>query len=239
MKGMPTLTARQRTFLRELQRLYREHRKPVHYTAIAEKVGVNRFSAYDMLKVLEKKGVASSTYALAAGHSGPGRSMVVFAPTELGTALTAPGPESLAPGDDWFAARERLLKKLRDARRANPRAAMAELLARLAEPSAPLTFCTEMVAVLLLNMRRARARAGGIGPFRVLAALRSAGEGGLEALAGLSIGATLASDDDSSSSLTERLVDHVRGYQRSLPRLGDEGRQALVQFLEDALEALD
>ena len=93
MKGVPTLTARQRTFLRELQRLYREHRKPVHYTAIAERVGVNRFSAYDMLKVLEKKGVASSTYALAAGHSGPGRSMVVFAPTELGTALTAPVSE--------------------------------------------------------------------------------------------------------------------------------------------------
>jgi hypothetical protein len=239
MMRVPKLTARQRTFLRELLKLYREHRKPVHYTAIAERVGVNRFSAYDMLKVLEKKGVASSTYTRPSGHSGPGRSMVVFAPTEVGAALSVPGLESLPTGEDWFTTRERILRRLRDAQQANPRAAMADLLGRLPDPSAPLAFCTEMVAVLLLNMRRARARAGGLSPFRVMAALRGSGEGALETLAGLSIGATLTADDDSSSSLTTRLVHHVRGYQRSLPRLSDEGRQALVQFLEEALEALD
>ncbi|MFC2023319.1 hypothetical protein ACFLT5_01125 [Chloroflexota bacterium] len=239
MKRVPKLTARQRTFLDELLVLYREHQRPIHYTAIAERIGVNRFSAYDMLKVLEKKGVASSTYTLAAGHSGPGRSMVVFSPTDLGAALSGPRLENLGVGEDWFEARDRILKKLREARKANPREAMSELLARLTEPTAPLTFCTEMVAVLLLNMRRARARAEGLSPFRVLAALRGNGESGLETLAGLSVGATLSADDDSSSSLTARLLQHVRGYQASLPRLGDESRQALVQFLEDALEALD
>jgi energy-coupling factor transport system substrate-specific component len=75
------LTPRQRAFLDKLFELCREHQGPVHYSAVAEHLGVNRFSAYDMLKVLEKKGLAASSYALAAGHSGPGRSMVVFEPT--------------------------------------------------------------------------------------------------------------------------------------------------------------
>ena len=50
------LTARQRAFLDKLLELYRERKSPVHYSDVAERLGVNRFSAYDMLKVLEKKG---------------------------------------------------------------------------------------------------------------------------------------------------------------------------------------
>ena len=82
MKSVSKLTARQKAFLEKLLELYHEHKGPVHYSAVAERLGVNRFSAYDMLKVLEKKGFASSSYALrsaapaaATGHTGPGRSM--------------------------------------------------------------------------------------------------------------------------------------------------------------------
>ena len=74
------LTPRQRTFLEKLRDLYRERRGPVHYSAVAERLGVSKFSAYDMLRVLEKKGVAGSEYLLSTERSGPGRSQVVFFP---------------------------------------------------------------------------------------------------------------------------------------------------------------
>ena len=232
---MPKLTPRQRAFLTKLQELYQEHKRPVHYTDIAERLGVNRFSAYDMLKVLEKKGVAKSSYALADGHSGPGRSMVVFVPTEPGAlALDSEDRE-----EDWPTVRARVLAKLRSAREADYREALEELLARLPDAKAPLVFCTEMVGVLLLNMRRARTRASGLNPFRALASLRSGGDGALESLAGLSVGVTLSTEDDVGSSLTDRLLDHVRHYQTHLADLSSEARSALVQFLEEALEALD
>ena len=93
MKLTPKLTPRQRAFLDNLLELYREGRAPVHYSELAKRLGVNRFSAYDMLKVLEKKGLASASYTLrsaAAAQPGPGRSIVVFSPTPLAVLMTAP-----------------------------------------------------------------------------------------------------------------------------------------------------
>lgn len=235
----PRLTPRQRAFLDKLLELYREHRGPVHYSDVAERVGVNRFSAYDMLKVLEKKGLASSSYALAAGHSGPGRSMVVFAPTAQASSMLAQEMEEDRLGDEWRAVRERVLHKLQSARDANYREALDDLLDRLPEARAPVVFCTEMIGVLLLNMQRARTRAEGLNPFRALASLRINGEAGLETLAGLSVGATLSADDEAEHPITQRLLEHVRHYQASLGRLSGEARSALIQFLEEALEALD
>jgi hypothetical protein len=239
MERMSKLTKRQRAFLDNLLELYQEHRGPVHYSEVAKRLGVNRFSAYDMLKVLEKKGFASSSYALAAGHSGPGRSMVVFAPTSQAALMLGLGMEDSWLGEDWQKVREYVLGKLQGAREANAREALSDLLSRLPEAHAPLAFCTQMVGALLLNMQRARARAEGLNPFRALAALRTADAAELETLAGLSVGATLSADDENGRSLTQRLLDQAQHYQTNLSRLSGDARSALVQFLEEALEALD
>ena len=240
----PKLTPRQRTFLDKLLELYRERRGPIHYSDLAERLGVNRFSAYDMLKVLEKKGLASSSYALrstaAAGDPGPGRSMVVFSPTPEAALILA--PEGWAVGrldEEWRAVRQRVLAILTSAQDANYREALDDLLGRIPEARAPLVFCTEMVGALLLNMQRVRTKAGGLNPFGALASLRASGDTGLETLAGLSVGATLAAEDEADRTRTQQLLDHVRSYQSSLARLSGEARWALVQFLEEALEALD
>jgi hypothetical protein len=245
MKQASKLTARQQAFLDKLLELYQEHRSPVHYSDVAERLGVNRFSAYDMLKVLEKKGFASSSYTLRsaatspAGHSGPGRSMVVFAPTTRAAAALTPLTESVPTGEDWQRTRERVLARLRQAHEVSPREAVNDLLARMPEANAPLTFCVEMIGAMLLNMNRVRIRAGTLSPFRVLAALRTGEAAELEVLAGLSVGIALSGGDETDRTLTRRFLDHVHQYQLSLSRLSEEGRQALVHFLEEALEALD
>jgi hypothetical protein len=233
------LTPRQRAFLDKLLELYRERREPVHYSDVAKRLGVNRFSAYDMLKVLEKKGFATSSYALEAGHSGPGRSMIVFAPAAQGSTMMAAGAVDDRLDDDWFGVRERVLKKLREAQEANRREVLNDLMARLPEAKAPLAFCAQMIGALLLNMGRVRARSGELNPFRALAAFRVSDSAGLETLAGLSVGATLSADEESSSSITRRLLDQAQRYQTSLARLSEEARSALAQFLEEALEAFD
>lgn len=246
MKSISKLTARQQAFLEKLLELYREHKGPVHYSAVAERLGVNRFSAYDMLRVLEKKGFASSSYALrstapaaATGHTGPGRSMVLFIPTSQATEMAVRGAEDSRLGEDWQRVRERVLGRLRQTREANPREALNEILGRLPDTTVPLAFCTEMIGALLLNMQRVRRRAGGLNPFRALAALRTDDAAELETLAGLSVGVTLSADDENGLSVTQRLLEHVHHYQTNLSRLSEEARAALIQFLEEALDALD
>lgn len=244
MQPGPKLTPRQFAFLDKLLELYRETHRPVHYSAVAARLGVNRFSAYDMLKVLEQKGFVASSYALEAGHSGPGRSMVVFTPAAQAAAVFPAGvaerPEE--QDEEWQRVRERVLNKLREAREANYREALNDLLARLPEAKAPLVFCTEMIGVLLLAlayMRRVKARAGQVNPFRTLTTLWTGSSTTLETLAGLSVGATLSVDDDRGNSLARKLLGPVRRYQLTLARLSEEARSALVQFLQEALEALD
>ena len=246
MARVPKLTARQRAFLSKLLELYREHKGPVHYSDVAERLGVNRFSAYDMLKVLEQKGFASSSYtlrsavpAVAAGTPGPGRSMVVFSPTSQATQALGRDARDPVLGEDWETVRERVLNRLRSAKDANALEALSELLTRLPDAKAPLAYCTEMIGALLLNMQRAKSRADGLNPFRALAALRTHDSAELETLAGLSVGATLAGDDEASRTITRRLIDNARDYQSGLSRLSEEARAALVDFLEEALEALD
>jgi DNA-binding PadR family transcriptional regulator len=239
MAQIPKLTARQETFLQKLQELHRQRQGPVHYSDVAQCLGVSPFSAYDMLRVLEKKGLASASYALAAGHSGPGRSMVLFAPTPSAAEILRRLTGEADLDEEWHSVRQRVLSKLRQARETSYREALNDLLARLPETHAPLTFCTEMVGALLLNLGRVRARAGGLSPFRALSALRGGGGNELETLAGLSVGASLSAPDEASPSITQRLLENARGYQTNLGRLSAEARAALVQFLEEALEALD
>jgi hypothetical protein len=192
-----------------------------------------------MLKVLEQKGFASSSYALAGKQSGPGRSLIVFAPTVQADSLLSPPRTALEADDEWLSVRERVLNRLQSARETSYREALSDLLARLPEAKAPLTFCTEMIGALLLNMQRARARAIGLNPFRALAALRGKDLADLETLAGLSVGTTLHDEDETARSLTQRLLENAQHYQQNLGRLSREARMMLVQFLEDALDALD
>ena len=78
------MTPRQRTFLQKLSNLVADSHSAVHYSQVASEMGVSKFSAYDMLRVLEDKGLVAADYVLDQPNSGPGRSMVVFRPTPQG-----------------------------------------------------------------------------------------------------------------------------------------------------------
>lgn len=229
------LTARQRTFLDKLFDLYRERQGPVHYSVVAERLGVNRFSAYDMLKVLERKGVAASEYVLDAANSGPGRSMIVFYPTARAVRLLSEWASEYV-NEDWKQLRDHILERLTEVRGTNPASLLNEILARLPEHRSPLVYCTEMTAALLLNLSRVRDRASAVNPLETLSALNLPGEVGLGTLAGLSLGSILA--DKTDVSLRDRLLACTKRYQTALLRLSEENKAALSGFLEEALAVL-
>ena len=54
------LTRRQEEFVVNLIDLNRELDGPIHYSTLAERLGVSPFTAYDMLCVLEEKGMVIS-----------------------------------------------------------------------------------------------------------------------------------------------------------------------------------
>lgn len=226
---MIKLTPRQRAFLEKLRDLYRERRGPVHYSTVAERLGVSKFSAYDMLRVLEQKGVAGSEYLLSAERSGPGRSRIVFFPTVFSSWEGQAGESD----EDWLRFKQRLLNELREACDVNYREKLMAFLSRLPSLRAPLEYCAETIAALLLNLGLIREAVSERNPLRSLGGLLTAGETGLGALAGLSLGSTLMTGGE--SSLTDRLLTSVRRYQDHLARLSEENKRRLTDFLQEAL----
>ena len=94
-----------------------------------------------------------------------------------------------------------------------------------------------MIEALLLNLQEGMERAAQAKLLQTLKALVKSREMGLGALAGLSLGKALRGQDD--TSLTENLLSRVQAFQEYLSGLSAESRSALVDFLQDAVLALD
>ncbi|GAB4535760.1 MAG: hypothetical protein Kow0063_20380 [Anaerolineae bacterium] len=232
------LTPRQQAFLDKLFELYREFNGPVHYSLVAERLGVNRFSAYDMLKLLEEKGVAASSYVLGEDHAGPGRSMVVFYPTYKAARFLTQLRDEVLSSDEWRQARELLLERIRETQESNYAEAVREMLARLPDVKTPLMYCTEMIGVLLLNLAYVSKQTGDFGPYRMLASLAVRDKIGLGTLAGFSLASTI-SNQIGDPSFISKLINHTRKFQSYLSELSEESVNRLTAFLQDALKAFE
>jgi len=228
------LTSRQEIFLNKLRELYQRLRHPVHYSLIAKELGVNRFSAYDMLKVLEKKGLAARQYIRQRNRTGPGRSMVVFYP--INVTGRSQSVADRTPSEEWQRLRASILERLRRARYVGYGKTLNEILGSLSDRS-PLDYCAQMIGVLLLNLR---ASAGKMTETRLFSTLRvlsgPAAETSLGALAGLSLGNSI-SKAGNDTRFWKTLLGHVRKYQEYLSDLSEEKKRELIKFLQEAVIA--
>jgi len=158
------LTRRQQEFIANLIDLSDEFEGPIHYSKLAERLGVSPFTAYDMLRVLEEKGLVTSEYHLPADKNGPGRAERLFYPTRLSTERDirlsekfggrVPDKEELKRivfsgidvgkfdfGDIWN-------KELAD-----------ELLARVPDiEQGEISYCIEIMTIIVLRMEQSSSR---------------------------------------------------------------------------------
>lgn len=229
---MLKLTPRQQTFLDKLFDLYRDSKGPVHYSTVAEKLGVNKFSAYDMLKVLEEKGVAASDYVLNNEQAGPGRSQVVFYPTNKAAQFLTQLRDERRYSSEWQRVKDSILERMATAREANPVEAIRESLSNLSNTKTSLNYCAEMVSVMLLNLQRQR----NLNVKPALDSLRANGTIGLGTLVGLNLASVLSSSAD--TNLATNLMHHTKDFQKHLSELSDESLNKLSIFLNDALNTM-
>jgi predicted ArsR family transcriptional regulator len=150
------LTLRQKSFLKKLLDVYRERQEPVHYSVVAQKLGLNNSTAYDMLRLLEQKGMVSSQYDTPKATAGPGRSSILFSPTLKAMGL-APHPAGDSRGrEKWEDFKTRLLDSLNQGTAEEYQDVLDELLAQIAELRASLEQYAESMTALLVNLREAR-----------------------------------------------------------------------------------
>lgn len=224
---MASLTERRKQFLQKLLDLYRRTNLPVHYENIAQALGVSKWTAYDMLKELEKLGYVRREYV--AGRGEVGRSHIVFTPTAEAERLFARTRVSVGL-EDCEAVRGQVMGLLGQLRGVNPGAAIQKLVQELPKVESRVTFCAHLLGLLILYVR-------GLGErkLRLVERLVGAAPGAkmrLTMFVGAVSGMVIETLGQSLSMELADMVGRFLGYVRDLePR----EQEVLSQFLDSAL----
>ncbi|MGQ9513304.1 hypothetical protein [Thermodesulfitimonas sp.] len=218
------LTRRRRNFLAVVVRLYQESAQPVHYTRVAEALGVSRWTAYDLLRQLEKGGYLEALYETGKDEKGPGRTSVYYRPTPQALRKVERGG-----ADDWSVLRERLLRLLDD-RKKVAQEAVAEILQELPGIQERLAKAACNVAVLLAQLEEIGSR----GRRALAAAVARARqpEEGLSLFAGAVMGSLLRV----RGVVSEQVGECIRRLQGHLAELEPREAFFLANFVKEGLE---
>ncbi|NLE43419.1 MAG: hypothetical protein GX620_01755 [Chloroflexi bacterium] len=231
------LTRRQQTFLSSFLDIYHGACEPVHYTQVAQELGVSRITAYDMLRLLEQRGLVESQFVLRGKGQGAGRSSIVFRPTSRASALVAEVTGGICDQAQWDHVKLSLLDRLRSAEGADYRGLLEDILARLPERRSPMLYAAETITAIVLSLHGLREQALAAGLFDRLRTLGFAGRVGLSALAGLTLG--LSAVEGINRRLIGLLLADMARYQEIIAQLSAENLQQLSLFASDVVRIID
>jgi len=224
------LTFRQKAFLSRVLDIYHEMREPVHYSLVAERLGLSSSTAYDMLKLLEQKGMVGSEYATPKPTSGPGRSSILFFPNVEAVDLFSRLAGESQEQEEWEDVKTHILASLRQGKASEYQDLLRELLTRIPETGSPLVRCAEVITALLLSLRETKHTFGRRSPVSMLLAA-PVGSLGMSTLAGLALGLCIA--DKKIRHLLGDFQKYTRRYEASLQELSPESLKTLHRFTRD------
>lgn len=224
------LTRRQEEIIRKMLDLYHELQGPIHYSTLADRLGVSPFTAYDMLRLLEEKGFVSSEYQLAPDKTGPGRAVRVFQPTQLAQKLFQSLAEETG-GADWEEVKQHILDKTRKGEIQEPEL-VQEMLARISsEGKSQVQYCVEVMTIVALRIRNIKGRILLKKFFpELLPDTKPTRRTNLCLLGGFALG-MLAIEDSSDREWEQQLLEHVQVYMDIVTKMDIRRCQLLGEKL--------
>lgn len=236
------ITRRQEDFMSKLLDLYRESQGPIHYSELAEQLGVNRFTAYDMLRLLEEKGLVSSEYQLAKGKVGPGRSAIVFKPSDLAHNLMAELAGNMDPSE-WEKSKQRILEGMRadDFKNVGESDLAQQLFARippdLSEEDGAVAYCVEVMTIIALRLSTSTRHQFLKEYFpEIVATPESSKSSSLVLLGGFALG--LLANEQEDREWNYELILHVKQYTDFVGKMESRQRSMLHQKLQEVFAPL-
>jgi DNA-binding Lrp family transcriptional regulator len=230
------LTGRQRQFIGKFLDLYQQVHHPLPYAAIADYLGVSPMTAYDMLRILEEKGLVVSEYILPEG-GGRGRSNIVFLPTPKSLALMSEILGENWDQEEWESVKRRILASLRERKEEDYQAMLDEVLLRIPASKSHMAYVADMMTAVFieLHLLREQTKASGLGDS--LQALGLPKDAWLNAMEGLAIGLSFV--ERANRSVTSRLLLYCHKYQDHVSKLSEKDKTELSDFAQEAMSIMD
>jgi len=228
------LTFRQKAFLSKLLDVYHEMKEPLHYSVIAERLGISNSTAYDMFKLLEQKGMITSHYATPKVSAGPGRANVLFSPTKKTEELFSNLAGNSQQRDEWEDVKARILAGLEKGQSSGYQDLFHEILTMIPEAQSSLVQCAEFITALMLSLKESRQELEEQGPINSLLAA-PASKLRMSILAGLILGLSMA-NNQARKALD--ISKYTEKYEASLQELSKENLLMLHQFTSSVMARL-
>ncbi len=222
------LTERRKQFLRSVLDMYRRTQLPVHYEALAQRLGVSKWTAYDVLRALEEQGLLTRDYAVNRGE--PGRSQIVFVPTAAAEALFTQVRSQALECGDLGALKDEALQSLSEWRALGPTRATQRIMAAIAGADVQVKFCTYIMALFLVHL--ANLSEGAVSVVRDLVRQAPGVEMPLTVFVGIVAGMAI---EAMGHGVGQELIGLLGRFLQSVMDLSGAEKEMLVSFLNEAL----
>jgi DNA-binding PadR family transcriptional regulator len=228
------LSSRQRDFLNKLLDIYRETETAVRYADVARALEVSPITAYEMLRLLEDKGLLRSDTVRPRGRRG--RSVVVFSPTEKAVAMFAGLAGNPLSEREWEESKAQVLEALERQKDTDYQDLLNELLLRIPERKSPLLFVADMITAIILVFYELRDTAAAKGLFPHLRWFGPPGWAVLYSLAGFSLALSLV--EKANRRATSLLLSYSQQFRQHLDNLTRGEKARLSDFAYEVLRAI-
>jgi len=226
------LAGRHRGVLEATIRCCEDTGAPVHYTGVAERLHVSKWTAYDLLTLLAREGFLGIERQVDRKEGFVGRSMILFYPTQKAYRLLRQKEAAPKGGESWEEVKKELLRKLVEAKERGGTPVLKETLAELPKTHSPLLFCAYLILALLLCIWAVRQSSEASMVISRLLSSLATPEITLILFVGIALGILLKSGR--TSETVSSLHQYVPTYVQQVREMDEAEQTALLSFVQEA-----
>ncbi|HER23622.1 MAG TPA: hypothetical protein ENO17_00930 [Candidatus Atribacteria bacterium] len=237
-----SITERQQEFLQSLIYLYQEKETPIHYSEVALKMGVSKWTAYDMLQLLHKEGFLGIEYFIPES----GRSIITFFPTKKGSLVSnLPQRKLSARSTELNKLKKEIIQKFEEVKGTFN---LKEIFKEALKTKSPLIFCACVLLILILLTKKITQ---GIAEIKLLSQVIPHGmtdayiEFALIVFVGMCFGIltkyinNLPKYTSGSNKNLNEYIGYIQTYNQYISQMDKNEQKSLLDFLKDTLDEIN
>jgi hypothetical protein len=245
------ITTRQKEFLVVLIELYQQKGSPIHYCEVAQKLGVSKWTSYDMLQLLHKEGFLNVEYIIPKSDQYKlcklGRSTITFYPTEKGYAISTLLIKRKLPTKmaELNKLKEEITQKYDELKE---KFNIKDLLRDFLQTKSPLIFCACLLLILILLIKKI---AQSVAEMQLLSQIlpsnvsNTYAELALTVFAGICLGVLAKYINKIPKSATiqnnnlDEYLNYIQTYNQYISQMDKKEQRSLLNFLKDILDEIN
>lgn len=223
-----TLTERRKQFLKKIMELFQKTNLPVHYQTIANALGVSKWTAYDVLKELERLGYLSRDYKINPNEMG--RSHIVFMPTNKAISLFEEKDSRKIDIDEWNKTTTKVFELLKNVKSLSINDITQKILEEIPKTQACVTSVAYIIGLFIVYLKKI----GGKAEMLIKSIIQNAPTN--EMLIMLFVGAASGTIIQTINNEMEvRITELVERYLKLFAELADYEKRMLSDFFNEVL----